>query len=312
MYGTMVLARKYYDMLQKSTMKGEILGMHHLGQGQEAIGTGIIYSVNDSDTYIPTHRQHAGQLYRADLKKFTAEQFGKVDGYCQGLSCDYHMYLPQLNMPACCGMLGQNYPIACGMAYALKMKGNKEVVVVSNGDGAMGEGMVYEAFYMATMYKLPIVFVVEDNGFAISFSSKNAKTNFAERAKGFGIPAVTVDGNDVLAVREAMEAAVEKARNNEPVLVECKTLRVNGHHSGDFQPYRDPADIEAAKANDPIPRFEKQLYDMGAMTIEERDAIWAEKTAAVEEAKQFAMNSPFPTAKEAVDYNRLYANPWEV
>lgn len=313
MYKAMVLSRQYDNMLQATTMDGDIVGMHHLSFGQEAIGAGAITAIRDSDWFMPTHRMHAAQLYRADdTNRFAAEQFGKVTGYNKGLACDFHLSIPEKKLLFTNGILGQNIPIATGVAMGLKLNKKDEIVVASEGDGAFTEGINYEAMYMAATFGLPLVILIEDNGFAISYSSKNNKANLAERAKAFGIPSVTVDGNDVIAVREAVGAAAEKARKNETCLVECKTNRWAGHHTGDSQWWRDAGELAEAKKDDPIARFEKQLYDFGVMNQEIKDAIWKEIKERVDAAKKFAMESEFTDAKTVLDFNKLYANPWEV
>jgi acetoin:2,6-dichlorophenolindophenol oxidoreductase subunit alpha len=313
MYRQMVIGRVYDTMIVNTAQDGEIIGAHHLGRGQEAIGTGIIFSIRDTDWFLPTHRMHSGHLYRCDMKIFAAEQFGKVTGYNKGMACDFHLSEPKLRLMYANGILGQSIPIAVGFAYSLKLDKKDEIVVACEGDGAFTEGINYEALNMAAVYQVPIVMVVEDNGYAISYPSKNNKRNLADRAAAFGISAVTVDGNDVIAVREAVEAAVAKARKNEPCLVECKTLRWDGHHTFDVQStYRDVSEVEIAKkTNDPITRFEKILFDLKYLTEEEKTTIWKDVKQEVNEAKAFAMAGEYPPAESVLDPNNLYATPWE-
>jgi len=312
MYKQMVLSRQYDQMIQDTAMKGGIMGMHHLGFGQEAIGAGLIFAFRDTDWLLPTHRMHSAHLYRCDLNKFTAEQFGKVTGYNHGMACDFHLSDPALRLLFANGILGQAIPIATGFANALKLDKKDEIVVVCEGDGAFTEGINYEAMYMATTMELPMVIIVEDNGYAISYPSKHNKANLAERAKGFGIPAVTVDGNDVIAVREAVDAAVAKARKNETCMVECKTLRWGGHFTGDGQSYRDKEEVEKAKTNCPIERFEKILFASNALTEELKTKIRTEIDEKIAAAKQYAEESDFTDEETVMDYRKVYSNPWEV
>lgn len=312
MYEMMVLSRVYDQMIQDTSMDGEIIGMHHLGFGQESIGTGIITALRDTDWFLPTHRMHSAQLYRSDLNTFAAEQFGKLPGYNKGMACDFHLSAPALRILYPNGILGQSIPIATGFANALKMDGKDEIVMVCEGEGALTEGINYEAFYIAASIGLPMVIIGEDNGYAISYPSKNNKANLAERAKAFGIPAVTVDGNDVLAVREAAEAAVEKARNNETAFVEVKTTRWGGHHTGDPQLYRSKEEVKLAKTNDPIERFEKKLVVLGLLDEDAKKKIWGDADAKVSAAKQFSLDAEYPGADTVLDYGKAYANPWEV
>ncbi len=312
MYGSMVLGRVYDNAIQKAAMDGDIIGMHHLGQGQEAIGAGIIGALKETDWFMPTHRMHSAHLKRADLKKFAAEQFGKVDGYNKGMACDFHLSNPELRLIYANGILGQNFPIATGVAMGLKLQKKDEIVMACEGDGACSEGISFEAMNMAAIFELPIVFIIEDNGYAISWSSERMKGNFADIGSGFGIAAVTVDGNDVLAVREAALQAVALARQNKPGMVVCKTMRWSGHHTGDFQPYRDRAIIEQAKQeNDPINRFEEILLKDGTLTEELKANIWDETKSRVDEAIEFAKMSEYPDEDILLDPYKLYVNPWE-
>jgi TPP-dependent pyruvate/acetoin dehydrogenase alpha subunit len=312
MYKMMVLSRVYDQMIQDTADDGDIIGMHHLGFGQESIGAGIITALRDSDWFLPTHRMHAAHLHRCDLNTFAAEQFGKISGYNKGMACDFHLSNPDLKLIFPNGILGQHIPIATGFANALKMDKKDEIVMVCEGEGAFTEGVNYEALYMAAAMELPMVIIVEDNGYAISYPSKRNKANLSERAKGFGIPAVTVDGNDVLAVREAVDAAVAKARNNETCMVEMKTLRWFGHFTGDSQPWRDPEEIKLAKANDPIERFEKKLFALKALDEEAKSNMWKETEERVQAAKIYALECEYPGEAVVTDYTKLYANPWEV
>jgi pyruvate dehydrogenase E1 component alpha subunit len=312
MYKMMVLSRVYDQMIQDAADEGEIIGMHHLGFGQEAIGTGIIFALRDSDWFLPTHRMHSAHLYRCDLNTFAAEQFGKVTGYNKGMACDFHLSNPDLKLIFPNGILGQSIPIATGFANALKMGKKDEIVMVCEGEGAFTEGVNYEALYMAATMELPMVILIEDNGYAISYPSKHNKVCLSERAKAFGIPAVTVDGNDVLAVREAAEVAVAKARNNETCLVEVKTARWGGHFTGDSQSWRDPEEIKLAKANDPIERFEKKLFAISALDEQTRNSIRKEAEERVQAAKEYSLESEYPDEATVTDYAKVYANPLEV
>jgi len=313
MYRSMVECRTYDDMIYDTTMDGDIIGMQHLARGEEAVGAGIITAVRDTDWIVPTHRMHAVMLGRYGHKKLAAEQFGKVTGPCFGMACDFHLSCPDLHMLYSNGILGQNIPIAVGFAYALKLDKKDEIVVATEGDGAFQEGINYEALNLAAIFELPILCVVDDNQYSYSFPSKRYKRNMAERAAAYGLNAVTVDGCDILAVREAIDAGIARARNNEPCLVECKTLRWDGHHTGDDQTlYRDMREVaEAKKNNDPILRFEKILCDRGVLTPELKEEIWRSLRQASQEAKEYAMSCDFPTREIVLDPHKIYAQPWE-
>jgi TPP-dependent pyruvate/acetoin dehydrogenase alpha subunit len=312
MYRQMVMGRTYCLTIEKLCYEGKIMGMHHLGIGQEAISTAIRFSITKDDWWNPQQRDHAGMLYGVDLKKYTAEQFGKVTGYAQGMACDLHMSIKDTHMLFNNGLMGINYGISVGFAHGLKRAGKGQIIVADLGDGSFNEGIVYESFELATRFSEPIVFVLEDNGWAVSYSSKQYKKNLSERAAGFGLPTVIVDGNDLLAVKEAMENAVAMARKGQPSLVECKTVRILGHFVGDQQKYRDYSEVEEAKKNnDPIKRYEKVLFAEGILNEAIKAEIYADVKKQIDEAVEFAMASDFPSREVVLDKRKVYANPWE-
>jgi TPP-dependent pyruvate/acetoin dehydrogenase alpha subunit len=316
MHEMMVRARVYCEVIEKCCMQGRIIGMHHLSLGQEAVGAGIAAAMREDDWMIPTHRSQAAVVNRVDLYKYMAEEFGKIDGYCKGMGSDLHMSVPECHQMFPNGILGQNFAIATGFAYGLKMDGTDQVIVACEGDGAFSEGLNYEAFILCMQLKVPAVFIVEDNGYGWSYKSDQYAKNLAERCTGFGIPSVTVDGNDIIAVREAVEAAIATARTNQPCLVVCKTLRWGGHFvGGDKQRYRPDAKEEVAyakKHNDPIKRFEKVLLEAGVATEEQLQKVWDDMNVLVNAMADKAEKAPFPGEKEAIDPHRLYSAPWEV
>lgn len=314
MYQTMVMSRTYDDMIYDTAMDGDIIGMHHLARGEEAVGAAVITGVRDTDWIVPTHRMHTVQLGRFDYKKFAAEQFGMVTGVCQGMSCDFHVSDPAAHMLYSNGILGQNVPIAAGFAYALKLDKKDEIVVACEGDGAFQEGINYEALNMATIFELPLLIIVDDNQYSYSFPSNRYKKNMSERAAAYGLHAVTVDGCDMLAVREAVDTALVRVRKNEPCLIECKTMRWDGHHTGDDQTsYRDVSNIADAKENnDPIKKFERILFDQGILTEEKKKEIWSTYRKMANEAKEYAMGCDYPTAEVVLDPHKIYSQPWEV
>jgi acetoin:2,6-dichlorophenolindophenol oxidoreductase subunit alpha len=313
MYRQMVKGRLYDDMMYNASMEG-IVPMQHLGRGQEAVGSGVITALRDTDWFVATHRMHSAQLYRTDIKKFAAEHFNKSTGYNKGMACDYHLSSPELRLIFPNGILGQNIPIATGFAYALKMDKKDEIVVACEGDGAFTEGINYEALNLAAIYGLPLLAIVEDNGYSYSFPSNRYKKNLSERANALGVYGVTVDGNDILAVREAVDSAIARVRRNEPCLVECKTLRWDGHHTlDDASVYRDNSVIEEAKKNnDPIKRFEKVLFDHSLLTHDEKEKIREELLQQVNEAKEYAISCESPSAETLLDAHKIYVQPWEM
>lgn len=314
MYKTMLLGRLYCFTIEKMAIEGKIIGMHHLGYGQEAISTAVRHTLTEDDWWIPQQRDHAGMLYKADLKKFMAEQAGKVTGYAQGIAFDMHMTIPETHMLFNNGTMGHNYGYAVGFAHKLKLDGKKQVIVTGLGEGSFQEGLVYEAFGLATSIKEPVVFILENNGWAISYDANNYPGNLADRAAAFGMPAVTVDGNDLLAMKEAVENAVALARENQPSLIECKTFRWRGHFVGEpAHVYRKKEEMKAAEEskNDPIARYEQILFNQNILTEELKVEIKAKLQADLDEAVKFAIESPFPGRDVVLDRNKVYANPWK-
>ena len=279
MYKTMVIGRIYDQELDRQNNQGHLQGMFHFSFNQEAIGTAVAHALHDDEPFMPSHRCRPLHLYRLDMRKFLAEQVGLKSGYSKGTSSDFHICLPEpeigfLPNPS---ILGAGAPIACGYAFALKRKQPGKAMVQLMGDGTFNEGVVHEALNWAAVQKLPIVFLVENNGWAMNTdpSHYRASDNIADRGRACGLDAVVADGNDLLAMREVVDAALERARTKcLPTLIEAQTYRVKGHYNGDTGWYRDPAYHEAMMKRfpDPIPRYEKVLVDNGVATQEELDA----------------------------------------
>lgn len=316
MYKTMVLGRQYCLGIEKACHDGDIIGMHHLGLGEEAVSAAVIYALEAKDWLVPQSRMQTaflkGPAKDVDLKKHTAEQFGKVTGYNNGLCCDLHIANVKHHMLMNNCLMGTNYGIAAGFAKALKMKGDGQVIVTGVGDGSFNEGIVYESFEIAAEQELPVVFVLNDNGWAVSYNSRRYKKPLGCRADAFGIPSVTVDGNDLLSCREAMDAAVAKARRNEPNLVQFNLFRWTGHFTGDDQPYRDKHELMYnIEHNDCIKRFEAILYGHGILDEKLKTAIWEMIVLNIAEAFEEAMAADFPGRDLVLDKTKQYVNPWE-
>ena len=308
MYRQMVLSRQYCKSIEKLCMQGRIIGMHHLGHGEEATGVAIRFAMRDDDWYIPQHRQHSGVIYKVDMHKWMSEKMGKVNGYAQGMACDLHGMVLDTHTLFINGIMGENYGIGTGFAHSLKLAGKGQVIVSCLGDGSFAEGIVYESLAMSVRFHEPIVFVVEDNGTANSYESSNFLKGFAALGDACSVVSTTVDGCDVLAARAAMETAIAGARKNVPHLVVFRNVRWGGHFVGDRQPQRD---LEAMKNNDPIKRYEAVLYQQNLLNDEIRDEIWASTKAELDDAIAYAMPQEFPGPDIILDKSRMYVQPWE-
>jgi pyruvate dehydrogenase E1 component alpha subunit len=282
---------------------GPIPGELHLSSGQESAAVGVCMHLRPDDAVIGTHRAHHFAIAKGvDLKKMTAEIFGKATGLSGGKGGHMHLFDAGVNF-SCSGIVGASFPQAVGVGLAAKMKGEDYVAVAVGGEGAANQGTFHEALNMAAIWNLPVIFVIEDNGWAVSVpkDKSTAIADNSERAKAYGIPGVSVDGEDVKAVYKAAKEAVERARRGEgPTLIEIRVYRLRGHFEGDPQLYRPEEDLELANARDPLPKFEKVLLENGIATEEDLKKIKEENEKEVREAIEFARNSPYPEPEEAL------------
>ncbi len=299
MFENMTRIRLFEQAAQKFFAEGKIPGFVHLYLGEEAVATGACAALKDSDMITSTHRGHGHCLAKGgDLKLMMAEIFGKATGYCKGKGGSMHIADFNLGILGANGIVGGGGPLAVGAALSSQYTGKDHVCACFFGDGASNQGTTQEALNMASAWKLPVIFVNENNGYGISCSQARsmAITDIADRAAGYNMPGVVVDGNDVLAVYEVMVQAVERARKGQgPTLIECKTYRWNGHFEGDMCIYRPEGELEKWKEKDPIPRFAKTVLERGLVTQAELDEITARIDAAVKDAVEFAQSSPYPT-----------------
>ena len=233
-----------------------------------------------------------------------AELFGKRNGLCLGRSGSMHVADRNLGILGANGIVGAGITLAGGAALSAKMRGTDQVVICFLGDGASNRGTFHEGINMAAVWQLPVVYVIENNMYAekTRISDTYKLTNLSDRAGAFGIPDVTVDGNDVIAVYEAVQIAVERARNGEgPSLIETKTYRMHGHFEGDPQTYKPAEEVEEWKKKDPIDNFRKRLFEMNVSTEQDLEKIDSEIAEEIEEAVKFAKESPFPAPEEALE-----------
>ena len=293
---------KAVNLFENNKLRGSV----HLYIGQEAIAATICSRPTDEDYIASTHRGHGHCIAKgASLDKCMAELMGKDTGYCRGRSGSMHIAdFTKGNLGANAIVAG-GIPIATGAALSLKMQHRPHVAVSFFGDGASNEGVFHEALNMASLWKLPIVYICENNGFGISvpvWESTSVK-DISVRGAAYDMPGVTVDGNDVEAVDAAFAEAQRRALAGEgPTLIECKTYRWLGHWTGDPQPYRTREEIDYWKQErDPIKLDEEKLIGRGQFTREELDAMGAQAEAEVEAAAEFAMNSPDPDPAHVLD-----------
>ena len=298
MYSQMLRIRRVEERLLEIFAQGKIPGFIHVSIGQEAVPVGVCSILRPDDYISNTHRGHGQALAKgADLKKFMAELYGRRDGYCRGKAGSMHVACKELGIIGSNGVVGGGIPISLGTAFASQYLASDRVTVCFFGDGATNEGTFHESLNLAAVWNLPMVFCCENNRWA-EFTPQKIHTkleDLSRRAEAYGFPGVTVDGDEVLKVREAAEKAVGRARKGEgPTLLECKTHRWFGHFAGDSQKYRDPKEIEEVRKFDPILRFQNLLLEMKHLTPELVKKMEDQLRAEIDEAVAFAESSPVP------------------
>jgi len=298
MYFMMVKIRRVEERILGIFAQGKIPGFIHVSIGQEAVPVGVCSALREGDYICNTHRGHGQALAKgADLKSFFAEIYGRKDGYCQGKAGSMHIACKELGIIGSNGVVGGGIPISLGTAFASMYKGNDRVTVSFFGDGAANEGTFHESLNLAALWNLPILFCCENNGWA-EFTPQKVHTkleNLSLRAASYGIPGVTVDGDDVLKVREEAEKAIGLARQGGgPTLLECKTHRWFGHFAGDAQKYRSPKEIEGVRKFDAILKFQNLLSERKQLRPKDIEEVEARVKSEIDEAIAFAESSPVP------------------
>ncbi len=304
MLRTMILIREFDERAIELRLAGKIYGAVHPYVGQEAVAVGVCASLTVKDRVTSTHRGHGHCIAKgADVRRMMAELFGRVDGYCKGRGGSMHIADFSVGMLGANGIVGGGLPIACGAALAAQLEGQGNVTACFFGDGAAAEGEFHEALNIASVWKLPIVFVCENNQYAANnaVGVQHPRVDIAAHAAAYAMPGVIVDGNDVLEVEAATRDAVTRARRGDgPSLLECKTYRWR-FHAMRATPLPDarPADeIAAWKARDPIARLEQHMLGHGLLSAEEIGALRAAVKAELDTAVAFAEQSPFPDPKD--------------
>ena len=306
----MHLIRLFEEGAEQAYMRGLIHGTMHLSIGQEASAVGICMPLTDADYITSTHRGHGHCIAKgADVGRMFAEFFGKETGYCHGRGGSMHIADVAKGNLGANGIVGGGIPIAVGAALSAKRRKTDSVVVSFFGDGANNEGAFHEALNMAAIWKLPVVFVCENNRYGMSTSTERstAVPNVADRAAAYAMPGVIVDGNDFAAVARASYEAVERARRGEgPTLIESKTYRIRGHSRSDRNRYRTKEEIEAWQSRDPIIAFESELRNLGLLSDADLEGVRTEAEKTIAEAVEFASASPAPQPGDLTRY--VYSN----
>lgn len=293
---------KVYDLYGQNLVPGTI----HLYAGQEAVAVGVCANLRKNDYITSTHRGHGHCIAKgAQLNRVMAEILGKKTGYCRGKGGSMHIADFSIGMLGATAVVGAGIPIAAGAGLSIRLRKTDQVVACFFGEGASNQGTFHEGINMAAIWKLPVLFVCENNLYAMGTRQSRimAIENVADRAAAYGIPGVIVDGNNVMAVYEAAREAVERARRGKgPTLMECKTYRHKGHSRFDPATYRPKEEVEEWLKRDPITRFRARLLEMKSLTEEEANKIEQEVAAAVEDAVKFALESPYPAPEEALEH----------
>jgi TPP-dependent pyruvate/acetoin dehydrogenase alpha subunit len=302
MFRTMVKIREFEEAAGKQAEQAKIPGAVHLYVGEEAVAVGVCAYLNPKDTITSTHRGHGHCIAKGgDVKRMFAELFGRATGYCHGKGGSMHIADLDLGILGANGIVGGGPPIAMGAAFASKYRRDGGVCVCFCGDGATNEGSWHEALNFAALYRLPAVFVIENNHWGEFTRQENQApiTRLSERAAAYGIPGVTIDGQDALTVYAAAKEAIDRARAGEgPTLIEADTYRFYNHTGRGERDPRPKDELERWRARDPIDIFRGALEEKGILSGDGAQRIVEEVRREIEEAIQFAEASPFPDASE--------------
>ena len=311
----MVRIRFFEERVIQMVERGEIVGAAHSYIGEEAVAVGTCLALRDDDWMTGNHRSHGHPIAKGgDVKRAMAELLGKATGFCKGKGGSMHLADFSIGILGESGILGSAIPTAVGAALGSKLQGNDRVAVPFFGDGASNEGAFHESINLAAIWKLPVIFLCENNQYAVSSSFKKmvASENISDRAASYNIPGVLVDGQDVIAMYEAVTVAVARARAGDgPSLIEGLTYRYHDHSLGLNRivraPYRDEEEVEQWKARDPIKIHKERLLSQDIATQAEIDQLEQEVMKQIDEAVEFARESPYP--EPSALFEDMYANP---
>ena len=304
LYRRMLLIRRFEEKASECYYKGQLACSTHLYIGEEAVGVGVISHLEPNDYITSTHRGHGHFIAKGgDINRMMAELFGRATGYCKGKGGSMHIADIELGHLGANGIVGGGITIATGAALGIKVRKSCEVVICFFGDGAVNKGEFHESMNFASLHKLPIVFVCENNLYAISTSLKqsSAQTDLAKKGIGYNMPAENVDGMDVLDVYRQSGKAIDQARSGKgPTFLNCKTYRFLGHSRADGCPYRTKKEEERWKSRDPIVSFKKHLLDTRTVSPEYFDRLEEKTAEIIEAAVAYAAQSPYPEPEEAL------------
>ena len=303
MYRMMVKIRAFEEKVGELFMQDRIYGAVHLYSGEEAIAVGVCTALEATDYITSTHRGHGHCIAKGgDMRKMMAEVFGKASGYCKGKGGSMHIADIDQGILGANGIVGDGIGIAMGAALGIKLRKSNQVCVTFFGDGAVSTGIFHESLNMASIFKLPLLLINENNQYAVStpFTYSSPVTSVAQRAKAYGIEGISIDGNDVLKVYQTAVECIDKIRKgNGPILIEAKTYRWEGHYKGDPEKYRSVEEVmEWREKRDPIRIFESTLLRERIMDSGIVDQIRNEIVTEIKEAVSFAEESPEPEINE--------------
>jgi pyruvate dehydrogenase E1 component alpha subunit len=305
MYRKMLEIRFFEEKIFELYGRNLVPGTIHLYTGEEAVAVGVCSALSKDDYITSTHRGHGHCIAKgADLKRTMAEILGKKTGYCKGKGGSMHIADFSIGMLGATAVVGAGLPIAVGAALSAKLRKTDQVVACFFGEGASNQGTFHESINMASAWKLPVIFVCENNLYAMGTRQSRIMNveDIADRAVSYGIPGVSVDGNDVLAVYEATRIATERARKGEgPTLIECKTYRHKGHSRVDSAKYRPREEVEEWLRKDPIKRLRDKLIQADILTEGEFQEVEKKVLNAIEDAVKFAVESAYPPPEEALE-----------
>jgi TPP-dependent pyruvate/acetoin dehydrogenase alpha subunit len=304
MLRNMLQIRAFEEALYRSFMSEKMPGTMHQTNGQEAIAVGVGANLRHGDVMTSTHRGHGHAIVKGvSINALMAEMYGRKTGISLGMGGSMHLFDLGSGFLGTTGVVGAGVPIAVGAGLALQLEGNGAVAIAFMGDGAMNQGAVHEALNLAAVWKLPVIFVCENNGYAVSYPANKAFAihRIAERAAGYGMPGTTVDGNDVAAVYIAAQEAIDRARSGSgPSLIEGVTYRQRGHSRFEPGAYRPEGELERWKTRDPVDLFQAALQKEGRMEKEEIDAMKVAVEEEIQTALRFAKTSPMPSVNDAL------------
>jgi len=304
MYEQMLTIRHFEERAGREFAAGGIPGFVHLYAGEEAVAVGVCAHLTDDDFITSHHRGHGHCIAKGvDIREMVAELLGREAGSCHGKGGSMHIADVHKGMLGANGIVGGGFPLATGAGLTCKYNGHEQVAVCFVGDGAANQGTFHESLNLAGIWKLPVIFVAENNGYAEStpVTYHMSCRDIADRAAGYNMPGVTVDGLNVFAVYEAAGEAVARARRGEgPSLIECKTYRYYGHFEGDTITYRTKEELAAYLARDPIQALRQFMLDQGIASTEELNAIDQQAQARIDDAWNFAESAPLPAPEDAL------------